>query len=283
MMRPPCLVLALIAPAVFAFSVRAQTPPTLAGESAAVSPADYLASLQRAADAGNVKAELNLGAAYAGGGPGVNPDPVEAFRWYRKAADSGDAMGQFMVGNCYEKGFGISPDLAEAARWFQKSAEQNNPLAQMTLGMAYSRGQGVQTNRAEAEKWLTKAAESGHPFPQYVLGLFYWGRPGAKDGDLAATWFHKAADQGQCDAEFLMGECYRLGRGVNKDLAEAYKWESLASRSRPDTKISQTLELDLSPAQKAEGLRRADAFQPHRSKVNIPGMPERLPPANSVQ
>ncbi len=233
--------------------------------------------MKRAAAAGNVRAELNLGAAYAGGGPGLAPDPAEAVKWYRKAADGGDSMGQFMVGNCYEKGIGVSADSAEAARWFRKSAEQTNALAEMTLGMAYARGDGVQTNRAEAEKWLARAAASGHPFTEYVLGLFYWGRLDPKDGDLAATWFHKAADQGQPDAEFLMGECYLLGRGVNKDLAEAYKWELLSSRGRSDKKISEALQREITPEQKAEGLRRADAFQPRRSRVKIPGMPDRLP------
>jgi hypothetical protein len=288
MTGPRYFIPALLAPLFCAFSLFSQSPPPSgalpAGDpqsaiSEAVSPADYLSSLKRAADTGDIKAELNLGAAYAGGGPGLAPDPAEALKWYRKAADRGDSMGQLMVGHCYDRGLGVPSDLSEAARWFQKSADQGNSLAEMTLGMAFARGRGVQTNRVEAEKWLTKAADSGDPFPQYVLGLFYWGKPDAKDGDLAAAWLHKAADQGQSDAEFLLGECYQFGRGVNKDLAEAYKWQTLASRAPAGKKISDSLAHAVTSQQKAEGLRRAAAFQPRRPKTKIPGMPDSLPAA----
>jgi TPR repeat protein len=200
----------------------------------------------------------------------------EALQWYRKAAESGDSNAELMVGQCYKNGTGVGQDLTEAASWYRKAAEHGNVLGQMALGMAYSQGQGFQTNEAEAEKWLGKAAESGHPFPQYMFGLYYWGHPDPKYDDRAVTWLRKAADQGQPDAQFLLGLCYEQGRGVEKDLAEAYKWEILGTRGRPGARVTADLLNVIEPSQIVEGGRRATAFQPHRSGVAIAGMPERL-------
>ena len=46
---------------------------------------------------------------------------MEAARWYRKAADQGNAAAQFNVGMMYELGQGVMQDYAEAARWYPQS------------------------------------------------------------------------------------------------------------------------------------------------------------------
>ena len=47
-------------------------------------------TIQERADAGDVDAQFNLGVMYAYGN-GVPQDDVEATKWYRKAADQGQA------------------------------------------------------------------------------------------------------------------------------------------------------------------------------------------------
>ena len=49
---------------------------------------------------------------------------AEAFNWYRKATEQGDADAQFNLGWLYENGWGVSKDYAEAVKWWQKAAEQ---------------------------------------------------------------------------------------------------------------------------------------------------------------
>ena len=49
---------------------------------------------------------------------------AEAVKWYRKAAEQGNANAQKNLGVCYEKGLGVSKDQAEADKWFHKAAEQ---------------------------------------------------------------------------------------------------------------------------------------------------------------
>ena len=48
-------------------------------------------------------------------------------------------------------------DYAEAARWYRKAAEQGNAIAQTNLGTMYFQGQGVPQDYAEAVRWCNLA------------------------------------------------------------------------------------------------------------------------------
>ncbi|MEI6399130.1 MAG: hypothetical protein WCO71_10190, partial [Pseudomonadota bacterium] len=50
--------------------------------------------IRKAAEQGNADAQNNLGAAYDSG-EGVGKDQAEAVKWWRKAANQGDAKSQF--------------------------------------------------------------------------------------------------------------------------------------------------------------------------------------------
>ena len=54
-------------------------------------------------------------------------------KWYRKAAEQGDANAQLWIGYCYENGDGIVKDKAEAIKWYRKAAEQGNQQAILAL------------------------------------------------------------------------------------------------------------------------------------------------------
>ena len=69
-------------------------------------------------------------------------------------------------------------DYAEAVKWYRKAADQGDAAAQFNLGVMYATGQGVPQDYAEAVKWYRKAAEQGHAGAQYNLGVMYdqWAR-----------------------------------------------------------------------------------------------------------
>lgn len=48
---------------------------------------------------------------------------------------------------------------------------------------------------------------------------------------MAAGWYRKAAEQGNADAQYILGGMYRDGIGVRKDQAEAGRWYRRASRA----------------------------------------------------
>jgi TPR repeat protein len=97
---------------------------------------------------------------------------AEAVKWFRKAADQGDARAQFMLGLCYRQGLGVQEDHATAMEWFRKAADQDFAEAQYYLGLGLQVWHPAQ-NAAEAVKWFRKAADQGLADAQYKLGLSY--------------------------------------------------------------------------------------------------------------
>ena len=67
------------------------------------------------------------------------------------------ASAQSVLGLMYDKGLGVPQDDAETVRWYRKAAEQGDATAQNNLGHMYSKGQGVPQNFVEAEKWRLRA------------------------------------------------------------------------------------------------------------------------------
>ncbi|WP_048942598.1 tetratricopeptide repeat protein, partial [Haemophilus influenzae] len=70
-------------------------------------------------------------------GQGVKQDDFEAVKWYRKAAEQGDANAQAYLGLAYTEGRGVRQDYTEAVKWFRKAAEQGHANAQAILGFSY--------------------------------------------------------------------------------------------------------------------------------------------------
>jgi TPR repeat protein len=58
----------------------------------------------------------------------------------------------------YYHGYGVQQDFAEAVRWYRKAAEQGNAFAQYYLGFRYYNGQGVPRDYVQAYKWMSLAA-----------------------------------------------------------------------------------------------------------------------------
>jgi TPR repeat protein len=84
-----------------------------------------------------------------------------------------------------------------------------------------------------------------------------------KDPEKAAEWYRKAAEQGHPKAFGLLGEKYRLGVGVPRDLIRANMYYTLGLR-RGETHfgdIKRALERELSDADIAESRRLADEWE----------------------
>jgi serine/threonine protein kinase len=118
---------------------------------------------RKAADAGNACGQNGLGYYYERG-LGLPKNEQEAFKWYRKAAEQDFAEAQNNMGRAYVLGLGVAKDLKEAVKWYQKAAEQDYEYAQANFGSMYENGHGVSKNRAEAVKWYKKAAVRDNQF-----------------------------------------------------------------------------------------------------------------------
>ena len=63
----------------------------------------------------------------------------------------------------YKQGQGVEKDEATAVKWYRKAAEQGDACAQTNLGAMYALGQGVPQNLSEALRWFRKAEAAGAP------------------------------------------------------------------------------------------------------------------------
>ena len=162
----------------------------------------------------------------------------EALKWYRKAAEKGNATAQYNAGVLYENGKGVAQDYAEAARWYRKAAEQGHAKAQYNLGGCYYNGLGVAEDKEKAVGWYRKAAEQGYASAQHNLGWCYlFGKGIAQSNAEAVKWFRKAAEQGDAPAQHNLGGCYYVGAGVEKDYNEAVRWiRKAAAQGHADAK-----------------------------------------------
>jgi TPR repeat protein len=82
-------------------------------------------------------------------------------KWYRKAADQGDADAQFNLGAGYDNGQGVPQDYAEALKWYRLAADQGVASAQYNLAVMYANGQGVPQDYVRAYMWFNLAAAQG--------------------------------------------------------------------------------------------------------------------------
>ena len=187
------------------------------------SPKTELEKLERRAKQGDAQSQFDFGFVYA------NIDPVEASKWFGKAAAQGHMEAQFYLAAALEKGLGVKQDFAEAAAWYRKSAEQGSASAQINLGTLHLDGHGVKQDAAEAVRWFRRAAAQGHVVAQFNSGL-------------------AAAE----------------GKGVKTDLADAYFWLTLAIRQGHETAhhAREQVSLQMLPDQIFEASQRAQKFAP---------------------
>ena len=152
-----------------------------------------------------------------------NGNYTEAVKWWRKAADQGNADAQNYLGEYRERG-SKEQDQVEAEKWFRKAAEQGHADGQYNLARCYHYGKGIAKDYDEALKWYRKAAEQGNVYAQNELGWYYQHRAKKPDLEEAVKWYRKAAEQGNSRAQYELGYCYIKGKGVAQDRNEAIKW-----------------------------------------------------------
>jgi len=182
------------------------------------------------ANEGNTQAQLALAAWYSLGKEGLPKDMSESAKWYRKAAEGGEATAQFSLGLGYENGNGVNKDIAEAIKWYRKAAEQGDAAAQNQYGYMLWSGTGVAKNHAEAAKWYREGAEAGHKVAQYNLGVVLCAGQGVTRDPVQATrWLRASAEQGYDRAQLHLARHYANGEGVARDAAEARKWYGKAA------------------------------------------------------
>ncbi|KAJ3193993.1 hypothetical protein HK101_003702 [Irineochytrium annulatum] len=167
-------------------------------------------------------------------GTGVERDPAAALRLYNRAAEGGHSGAMFRVGQCYERGsLGCNVDLEQSVEWYQKAAEQKDPDAACAMAFMYATGKGVVKDLSKAKDHYLRAAEKGNRVAENALGWFYENGLGGlrKDPDMAVGFYKRAAEKGEVNALFNLGECAWKGLGSKRDKAKAAEYWQRASEA----------------------------------------------------
>lgn len=78
---------------------------------------------------------------------------------------------------------------------------------------------------ADSVSDLRTMAEQGDPEAQFVLGTMYRDGQGVeKDLSKTLKWWETAAELGNVDAQFALGNIYSGGFGVARDYVQSYMW-----------------------------------------------------------
>ena len=122
------------------------------------------------------------------------------------------------------------PYLLQAVKYLREAAESGQRMAQRQLGLALYFAQIVERDDVEALTWWRKAAGQGDIDSNYWLGeAARAGRGGPKDS-LAAFKEHKfAADRGHAIAMFRVGQALESGDGAAADRPVAAAFFMLAA------------------------------------------------------
>lgn len=158
-------------------------------------------------------------------GEGVVQNNAEALKYYKLAADQGNAQAQCNIGAIYNHSVvgdlkGVQRDSAKALHYFKLASKQGHAGAQCNLGSMYASGDGVPQDNAKAMEAFKLAAANGRADAQASLGKLYYYREGVptlKDHAKARKYFTLAADQGNDDGQLFFQIMHGRGEGLPGD------------------------------------------------------------------
>lgn len=134
-------------------------------------------------------------------GSGVEKDGLEAYYFFRRAAEMGLAEAQSILGSIYSFDNEIPKNQKKATHWFLKASKHGDMTAMLNLGTAYKTGAGIAQDNIKAVDCFKKAAQEHEAF-----------------SDLRES------------ALYSLGQMYRSGLGVTKSNESAYVlWSEAAS------------------------------------------------------
>lgn len=204
--------------------------------------AEGVACFKRAAELGDANGNYNLGMCLSRG-TGVACDAAAAFACFRKAAEKGHTEAINSIGWFFREGCSVPRDLAAAAKWFKKSADYGNAYGAFNYALALRRGEGVQKDAKAAAEWFRRAADGGCEEAEvaYAAALFKGDGVDA-NAEEAFRRFRIAAEKGNAAAMDNLAACYERGRGVAADERLALEWTMRARAARGDRAAKTWLE-----------------------------------------
>lgn len=160
---------------------------------------------------------------------------VEEYNKKKELAESGNLDAICDLGYLYYYGFGnTAPDIDKGVYYWCTAANLGNAVAQDAMAWCYECGVGVEKNLFTAVDLKMKAANGGYSYAQFDVGnYFYYGYSEVNiepNAEIAYSWYKKAADQNNGNAQLMVAYCLENGIGTdtNEDKSIEY-YEKSAS------------------------------------------------------
>lgn len=186
-----------------------------------------------ARDPGNADAAFLVARAHQNGWNGRPADLAKAAQLFRQAADLGDARGARYYGAALLTGQGVEEDGLEAYAWFRKAAEAGDVMAMIDVAVMLAIGEkGVPQNATEARSWYQRAAERGSAHALRGLGgMLLQGEGGAPEIARGLAYLEIAGEAGDPAAKAALGQ---LGSGgAERSAIDTAKQAWLARHGAP--------------------------------------------------
>ena len=189
------------------------------GSHGGLSPSDALSWLSKAADKSRTDAMRALADIYIKG-KGTAPNRAKGQQWLVKASNYGDALAQRKLGDMY---FDSAP--VEALKWYEKAAANSDAQSAYIAAVMYAENFDIKPDSAKAAAFLKQSAEAGIPAAMADYGLMvYQGNGAEKSATKAAEWFQKSAIAGDSEGRFLYAYTLAKGDGAPQNYEDAYYW-----------------------------------------------------------
>ena len=171
-------------------------------------------------------------------------DMTTAIKSLERAASANNVRAQTLLGQMLD----AADNNAQALKYYRMAADQGDAEAAFYIGVMYRSGDGVEKNEKEGIDWVRKAAEKGFPPAVAAMAGYYMtsGRGGPAPADQqseeAKRWILAAAEQDNLPAMRAVVDGYKNGRhGFSKDAAQAAAWEAkLKAKQKPAEKAEES-------------------------------------------
>lgn len=141
-------------------------------------------------------------------------DDVQAYKFYRQAAELGCVRAVCIMGMLFYHGKGVPKNESMAFLCMIFSARKNDGEAQYFLGEFYRLGIGTKPDNKEALYWLQESAASGQRHESQLEAQYRFacmllhGQGIEPNPEMAMYWFTEAANDGYEPARaHLDGRC----------------------------------------------------------------------------
>jgi uncharacterized protein len=220
---------------------RLNNEPTFSIKLSPETDGDVLQRLQQSAKEGNPHAAFIVGQMFYSG-VGTPRNDAEAALWFKRAADGGNAEGAYNYGYMRMYGLGGPSNPTEAVNWYQQAAQSGSPRGELSFAAALLTGTGITKNEAQAIPIFKRLASrnlltsndadlvESQALTAGLLGDFYRSGTGVeKDISQAIAWYSRAAEKGDQFAARDLAKIYFEGDGVPKDANLFKAWLAKAA------------------------------------------------------